>query len=94
MSYEIFNYLITDGLKPFYSDCVDEVKNFINFVLLGIDGRDFEIPNCIKTRKKYNRKSQEQCARITISTCYDLLNGYISDTIIKPYNSSETKMVE
>lgn len=94
LSFEIFNYLIEEGLKPFYNQCSNEAKKFKNYILLGIDGSDFEIPNSPITRKRYNGKLQEQCARITVSTCYDLLNEYTLDTIIKPYNSSETKMAE
>lgn len=48
----------------------------------------------LQQEKKYNDKLQNQCARITVSTCYDLLNHYTLDIIIESYNYSETEMAK
>lgn len=89
---DAFTYLIQESLKDFYCKFTNEVKTFKGYVLKAIDGSDFEIPNTKKAREQYNGKLQEHCARITVSTCYDILNNYTLDTIVKPYNYSETEM--
>lgn len=91
---EAFIHLIRLSLKEFYANYKKEVKTYKGYVLLGIDGSDFEIPNTKKAREKYNGKQQEQPARITVSTCYDLLNYYTLDSIVEKYDYSEIKMAE
>lgn len=91
---DAFIYLTQDSLKSFYIDYKNEVKTYKGYVLTGIDGSDFEIPNTVVARKKYNGKLQNQCARVTVSTCYDLLNHYTLDTIVENYNYGETKMAK
>lgn len=91
---EVFTYLIHKAIKNFYTNFKDEVITFKGYVLLSIDGSDFEVPNTPEARKKYNGKQQEQCARVTVSTCYDVLNKYTLDTIVENYDYSETKMAK
>ena len=82
------------SLNNFYTNYIDEVKLFNDYILLAIDGSDFEIPNTPQSRRKYNGKQQFQCARVTVSTCYDILNKYTLDTIIEKYDFSETEMAK
>ena len=89
---EAFTYLIQESLKDFYHKFSNEVRTYKGYVLKAIDGSDFEIPNTPKAREKYNGKLQNQCARVTVSTCYDVLNKYSLDTIVSPYNYSEPEM--
>ena len=89
---EAFTYLIQESLKDFYHKFSNEVKTYKGYVLKAIDGSDFKIPNTPKAREKYNGKLQNQCARVTVSTCYDVLNKYSLDTIVSPYNYSEPEM--
>lgn len=91
---EAFTYLIQESLKNFYNNYEKEVKTYKGYVITAIDGSDFEIPNTKTNREKYNGKSQNQCARITVSTCYDVLNRYTLDTIIEKYKYSETDMAK
>ena len=91
---EAFIYLMQVSLKKFYEKYKKEVKTYKGYILTGIDGSDYEIPNTKKSREAYNGKQQKQCARITVSTCYDLLNHYTLDTIIENYNYSETEMAQ
>lgn len=91
---EAFKFLIQDSLRDFYSNYKEEVKTIKGYVLLGIDGSDFEIPNNKISRSKYNGKMQKQVARVTVSTCYDLLNKYTLDVTVNKYNYSETLMAK
>lgn len=91
---EAFIYLMQVSLKEFYIGYQNEVKTYKGYILTGIDGSDFEIPNTKRSREKYNRKQQNQCARVTVSTCYDLLNKYTLDTIVEKYDYSETEMAQ
>lgn len=91
---EAFTYLIQLLLKEFYKNYKKEVKTYKGYVLTAIDGSDFEIPNTKANRNKYNGKQQNHCARITVSTCFDILNHYTLDTIVEKYDYSETKMAE
>lgn len=91
---EVFKYLVRESLKEFYINYSKEVKTIKGYVLLGIDGSDFEIPNGKEAREKYNGKQQNHPARITVSTCYDLLNHYTLDVEVEKYDYSETTMAE
>ena len=91
---EAFIYLMQESLKEFYWEYKNEVKTYKGYVLTGIDGSDFEVPNTKSSREKYNGKQQTQCARVTVSTCYDLLNHYTLDTIVEHYDYSETEMAK
>lgn len=91
---DAFTYLIQDSLINFYTNYKNEVKTYNGYVLLAVDGSDFEIPNSIKNRSQYNGKLQEQCARITVSTLFDVLNKYTLDTIVEQFDFSEIKMMK
>jgi hypothetical protein len=88
-----FIYLTQISLKSFYYDYSNEVKTYNGYILKAVDGSDFEIPNTKAAREKYNGKQQNQCARVTVSTCYDILNKYTLDTIVEKYDFSETEML-
>lgn len=91
---DAFIYLMQESLKEFYIGYKNEVKTYKGYVLTGIDGSDFEIPNTKSSRERYNGKQQNQCARVTVSTCYDLLNHYTLDTIVESYDYSEIEMAK
>ncbi len=91
---EAFTYLIQESLKNFYTNYKKEVKTYKGYILEAVDGSDFEVPNTPKAREKYNGKQKQQCARVTVSTCYDILNKYTLDTIVEKYDYSETEMLK
>lgn len=90
---EIYLDMLHENLKGFYEEFSDEVKLFNGYILSAIDGSDFEIPNTKKVRDKYNQLHEvEKVARATISNMFDVLNGYIMDTVINIFDYSERKM--
>ena len=91
---EAFTYLIQESLKNFYTNYKKEVKTYKGYILEAVDGSDFEVPNTPKAREKYNGKQKQQCARVTVSICYDILNKYTLDTIVEKYDYSETEMLK
>lgn len=92
LSPQIFIDLMVRSLKLFYHQHKEEVVTYKGYIVLGVDGSDFEIPNTRKAREENNGKQQQQCARVTVSTCYDLLNKYTVDAIVENYDHSETEM--
>lgn len=48
---DAFIYLMQNSLKEFYIGYQNEDKTYKGYVLTGIDGSDFEIPNTITARK-------------------------------------------
>lgn len=90
---EVFVYLNQGTLKLFYNECKDEVKLYKGYVVAAIDGSDFEIPNTKASKKEYSAlMKNEECSRATVSTMTDVLNGYVLDTLIRPYRTSEIEM--
>ena len=90
---EVFVYLNQGTLKLFYNECKDEVKLYKGYVVTAIDGSDFEIPNTKASKKEYSAlMKNEECSRATVSTMTDVLNGYVLDTLIRPYRTSEIEM--
>lgn len=92
---EIFKELNKESLVDFYKLFPKEVKTYKDYVLLGIDGSDCEVPNTKETRERYKAvKSQNdsKVARIKLSNCYDLLNKYVIDTEVERYKYSERSL--
>ena len=89
---DAFKVLTNMNLKTFYHEYKKDVKTVNGYVVKAVDGSDFEVPNTKIARKLYNGKLQDQCARVTVSTGYDVLNKYTLDTVVKEYNHSEIDM--
>lgn len=90
---EVFKYLNEGTLKIFYNECKDEVKLYKGYVVTAIDGSDFEIPNTKTAKQEYCYIVDDgKSARATVSTMFDVLNGYVIDMLIKPYRTSELEM--
>ena len=87
--------MLQENLKGFYTEFKDEVKLFNGYIVCAIDGSDFEIPNTIKTRNKYNVLHPKECvARASVSNMFDILNHFVMDTIIEKYDNLERKMAK
>lgn len=68
------------------------MKTYKGYILGAIDGSDREVPNTKETRERYksiNSKDNERVARIKLSNCYDVINGYVLDTEIAEYKHWE-----
>lgn len=90
---EIYLDMLQENLKGFYTEFKNEVKLFKGYIVCAIDGSDFEIPNTVKTRNKYNVLHPNECvARASVSNMFDILNHFVMDTIIEKYDNSERKM--
>lgn len=90
---EVFTYLNRGTLDIFYNECTEEVKSYKGYIVTAIDGSDFEIPNTRLSKETYCKlMNDNDCARATVSTMFDVLNGYVIDTLIRPYRTSEIEM--
>lgn len=87
--------MMQENLKGFYTEFKDEVKLLQGYIVCAINDSDFEIPNTIKTRNKYNVLHPKECvARDSVSNMFDILNYFVMDTIIEKYDNSERKMAK
>ena len=95
---EVFVELNEDYLKGFYSEYREtDVKSYKGYILKAIDGSDFEIPNTEKSKDTFGRvegSAGESIPRTSVSTCYDVLNGYIIDVIPENYRANEIYMAK
>jgi hypothetical protein len=90
---EVFVDLNDEIVMNYYTEFKDEVKTFKGYVLTGSDGSDWEVPNTPETRKN-NKTKNDQCARMKVSNCFDLLNRIILDTQIEQYKYSELTLAQ
>lgn len=92
----IFKLINSDLLFDLYNFFQVEIKAYKeNYLLLGIDGSDCEVPNIKETRERYKAeksKKDDVVARIKLSNCFDLLNKRVLDTQINSYRYSERKL--
>ena len=91
----IFKDLTKESLVRFYKEFPQEVKTYKGYIIGGIDGSDCEVPNTKETRERYksiNSKNEERVARIKLSNCYDVINGYVLDTEIAEYKHWEVDL--
>lgn len=95
---EVFKYLNDESMKLFYNNHKDEVKTYNGYLVMAIDGSDFEIPNTKSNKEDYRspimKGTGKISARAKISSIYDVLNNYIVDVSINPYKTNELKLMK
>lgn len=88
----IFKELNQESMIRFYGEFPQEVKTYKGYVIGAIDGSDCEVPNTKETRERYksiNSNDEDRVARIKLSNCYDVINGYVLDTELAEYKHWE-----
>lgn len=92
---EIFKELTKESLERFYGEFPQEVKTYKGYIISAIDGSDCEVPNTKETRERYksiHSTKENRVARIKLSNCYDVMNGYVLDTEIAEYKHWELEL--
>lgn len=87
------NKIFTNAL---YNESKD-AKRYKNYIVLGIDGSKYEVPNTPQNREYFGiQKTQHerQPARANVSTAYDLFNNFYIDLQIDKYASSEKDLAK
>mgnify|MGYP003310439520 FL=1 len=86
----IYNAIRNKNLETFYNDYKDEVKLFNGYLLVAVDGSDFEIPNTLANRINYDStKNNTSVPRALVSNYFDVLNHYVLSTVIDKETASE-----
>lgn len=83
-------------INSFYNKSKD-AKTYKNYIILGIDGSKYEIPNTPQNREYFGipvSQHEKQPARANISTIYDLNNNFYLDLQLEKYNFSEKTMAK
>lgn len=94
---EIFLEMNKVYLKGFYDEYrgTEDVKTYKGYLLKGIDGSDFELPNTERCKKRYGSvHKKEGIPKAKVSTCYDILNGFIVDVIEEKSLTSEIELAK
>lgn len=94
----VFKRLNNVFLCSFYNETPDEVSTVKGYILLGIDGSKYEIPNTPKNREYFgfqtNQSKDTVPARANTSSVYDLKNKFYCDVTIDTYNSNEKALAK
>ncbi len=89
----VFKKLNIVFLNSFYNETPDEVNTMKGYILLGIDGSKYEVPNTPQNREHFgfqtNQSSETLPARANTSSVYDLKNKFYCDVTIDAYITNE-----
>ncbi len=89
----VFKKLNMAFLNSFYKETPDEVNTMKGYILLGIDGSKYEVPNTPQNREYFgfqtNQSSETVPARANTSSVYDLKNKFYCDVTIDTYVTNE-----
>jgi hypothetical protein len=84
-------------LNSFYNDTPEEAKTTKGYIVLGIDGSKYEVPNTPQNREYFGiQKTQyeRQPARANTSSIYDLNNYFYLDVELDVYTSNEKDLAK
>lgn len=89
----VFKKLNIVFLNSFYNETPDEVNTIKGYILLGIDGSKYEVPNTPQNRNHFgfqtNQSTETLPARANTSSVYDLKNKFYCDVAIDAYVTNE-----
>ena len=93
---DAFKALNTTYMEDFYN--LDEKILDNGYIVLAIDGTDFEIPNTPSNREYFgetkNQFNSKPLARASASAIFDINNNFILDLVIDKYRTSEIIMAK
>lgn len=86
-------------INSFYNDTPEEVKKTKGYIVAGIDGSKYEVPNTPKNREyfgyqKNQNSDSNQPARAITSGIYDLNNKFYLDIQLDKYLTSEIDLAK
>ena len=89
---EAFKYLMEETAKKFYDD--GDFKTFRDYVLLSIDGSDYNLPYSPELLNVFGSESFSNGVQVQAltSTLFDVLNGIVLEAEIKPFNANEREL--
>ncbi len=94
----VFKRLNNAFLDSFYNETPDEVNTTKGYILLGIDGSKYEVPNTPQNREHFGFQTNQSIdtvpARANTSSIYDLKNKFYCDVTIDIYSSNEKTLAK
>lgn len=95
----IFEHLNDGLLNVYYQECKKEIKLYKGYLLLAIDGSEFEIPNTKTSKESFGSitsgyKKTENVARAKVSMVIDILNKFVLDVCIEKHRTNDKKMAK
>lgn len=92
---DVFKQLSDNLVKEFYTDNDENVKLWRGFRLLAVDGSRLTLPNTKELQEEFGIVKNQSDSPITqgrISVLYDVLNGFVIDSILSPLSQSEKEL--
>jgi len=92
---DVFKQLSDNIIKEFYTDNDENVKLWRGFRLLAVDGSRLTLPNTKELQKEFGIVRNQSDSPITqgrISVLYDVLNGFVIDSILSPLSQPEKEL--
>jgi len=92
---DVFKKLSDNLIDEFYTDNVESIKLWRGFRLLAVDGSSLTLPNTRELQKEFGVVKNQTDSTVTqgrISVLYDVLNGFVIDSILSPLSQSEKKL--
>lgn len=92
---DVFKKLSDNLIDEFYTDNAESIKLWRGFRLLAVDGSSLTLPNTRELQKEFGIVKNQTNSTVTqgrISVLYDVLNGFVIDSILSPLSQSEKEL--
>lgn len=90
---EVFIYLSNNLIQEFYTDNI--FKRWHGYRLLAVDGSILTLPNTKALKKEFGSDQnhlKDPIVQGRISVLYDVINGFVIDSVLAPMSRSERKL--